>query len=199
MNLDPDLATLDRLRAGNQAAKQEALAELYRRHKDRVFNVAYRVLGDWNEAHDVVQDVFIKLPRSVRSFRGDAKFKSWIYRLAVNRSIDAHRRRARRASSGLDESASGAHEERAMTSPPPPQPEVPVRIQERDARVQAALNSLSPKLRAAAVLRYIEGLSYEELAEALDASMGTIKSRLNRAHTALSRILLEMDPDGPSE
>ena len=196
MNLDPDMAFLDRLRTGDGDEQQAALSELYKRHRDRVFNVAYRVLGDWNEAHDVVQDVFIKLPRSVRSFRGDARFKSWIYRLAVNRSIDAHRKRARRASPGLEESASAATEERALTSPPPPQPEMPVRDQERNARVQAALRRLSPKLRAAAVLRYIEGLSYEELSEALDASMGTVKSRLNRAHAALSRILLEMDQDG---
>jgi RNA polymerase sigma factor (sigma-70 family) len=71
----------------------------------------------------------------------------------------------------------------------PPEPDAPLRHSEAAARVQAALLTLSPKLRAIAVLRYVEGLSYEELAEALDCSMGTVKSRLNRAHAALQRLL----------
>ncbi|MDA1196281.1 MAG: sigma-70 family RNA polymerase sigma factor, partial [Planctomycetota bacterium] len=161
----------------------------YDRHQQRVLNVALRVLGDWGAAQDVAQEVFVRLERSIRTFRRDASFVSWIYRITVNRAIDHRRRMARRPAAKM-----GDMPLTMETSGLPGRSEVeptdaPVDRAEAAIRVQAALMRLSPKLRAIAVLRYVEGLSYEELAEALDCSIGTIKSRLNRAHTALHRDL----------
>jgi len=196
MEPDPDRDLVQALQAGAPEDRHRALGELYARHQRRVFNVALRVLGDWGAAQDVAQDVFITLERSVRTFRRDASFLSWVYRITVNRAIDHRRREARRPAakmgdmqpamenSGLPGRSTRAPLDQALSRT------------EADARVQTALGHLSPKLRAIAVLRYVEGLSYEQLAEVLDCSMGTVKSRLNRAHGALSRAL---DPTVPEE
>lgn len=190
MDPDPDRDLVQALQSGDPAQRHAALGTLYDLHQRRVFNVALRVMGDWGAAQDVAQEVFLHLERSIRTFRRDASFVSWIYRITVNRAIDHRRRQARRPAAkmgdmpvGLEDSGlpgrSGGH----------PHPDVPLHRSEAAERVQAALLTLSPKLRAIAVLRYVEGLSYEQLAEALDCSMGTIKSRLNRAHVALQRLL----------
>jgi RNA polymerase sigma-70 factor (ECF subfamily) len=189
MDRDPDLELVRALRSARPADRHEALARLYDRHGRRVFNVALRVLGDWAAAQDVAQDVFMNLERSVRSFRYDASFVSWLYRIAVNRAIDHRRREARRPAARLGDLPPGLETGGLPGRPEPPSADRAVGRDEAARRVQAALLRLSPKLRAVAVLRYVEGLSYEELAEALDCSMGTIKSRLNRAHAALTREL----------
>ncbi len=189
MDPDPDRDLVQALQSGDAEARRRALTELYERHQRRVFNVALRVLGDWGAAQDVAQDVFINLERSVRSFRRDASFVSWVYRITVNRAIDHRRREARRPAAKMgdmplameDSGLPGRSSKEAIDGP--------LHRSEADVRVQAALDRLSPKLRAIAVLRYVEGLSYEELAQVLHCSMGTVKSRLNRAHTALSRLL----------
>jgi len=189
MDPDPDRDLVQALQSGAPAARRRALAELFERHQRRVFNVALRVLGDWAAAQDVAQDVFMNLERSVRSFRRDASFLSWIYRISVNRAIDHRRREARRPASKMGDAPPAVEDSglpgRAETEPL----DRPLDEEESAQRVQRALDRLSPKLRAIAVLRYVEGLSYEDLAEVLDCSMGTIKSRLNRAHTALAKDL----------
>ncbi len=189
MDPDPDRDLVQALQRGEPEARRHALTALYERHQRRVFNVALRVLGDWGAAQDVAQDVFINLERRVRTFRSDASFVSWIYRITVNRAIDHRRREARRPAakmgdmpltmedSGLPGRSGRAPLDHAMNQT------------EAAQRVQAALDGLSPKLRAIAVLRYVEGLSYEDLAQVLHCSMGTIKSRLNRAHAALAKAL----------
>ena len=194
MTPDQDSELVRQLLGGDEAERQRALAELFDRHQRRVFNVALRVLGDWDRAQDVVQDVFMNLDRRVASFRGDASFTSWIYRITVNRAIDLRRREARRPAVRVAEVPPDARP--ASSEAGPAEPSGRVFEDERAQRVQDALMQLSPKLRAVAVLRYVEGLSYEELAEALDCSMGTIKSRLNRAHRALTRGLGDLAPPG---
>ena len=190
MELDPDRDRVQALQSADPAERHAALGELYDRHRARVFNVALRVMGDWGAAQDVVQEVFLHLERSVRTFRRDASFVSWIYRITVNRAIDHRRRQARRPAAKMGEMPAGLEDAGLPgRSGAAPDPDEPIHRREAAARVQQALLALSPKLRAIAVLRYVEGLSYEELAEALDCSMGTIKSRLNRAHAALQRLL----------
>ena len=189
MDPDPDLALVQALQSGEPAQRQAALAALYDRHQQRVFNVAMRVLGDWGAAQDVAQDVFMSLERRVRSFRSDASFVSWVYRITVNRAIDHRRREARRPAAKMGDTTPAME-----TSGLPGRSEVrpldsDLTREDVERRVQEALLRLSPKLRAIAVLRYVEGLSYEQLAETLDCSMGTVKSRLNRAHAALQRDL----------
>ncbi len=192
---DPDLELVRALEDEDPAVRRQALGVLYERHHRRVFNVAWRVLGDWGLAQDVTQDVFLHLAGRISTFRGDAGLTSWIYRITVNRAIDARRRERRRPAWRMGDS----------------EPDGPVRRPrgdegesaevgdglaraERADRVQLALARLSPKLRAIAVLRYVEGLSYEQLAEVLGCAPGTVKSRLSRAHAALERALEETAP-----
>lgn len=189
MERDPDRELVRDLGAADAETRRRALGALYERHAAAVLNVAWRVSGDWAAAQDVTQDVFLTLPQRVGTFRGDASLSSWLYRIAINRAIDAKRRDSRRPAARLggvpDEALEGARtplgERRAPPEPPETTPTERV--------VRAALAALSPKLRAIAVLRYVEGLSYEQLAEVLGCSIGTVKSRLNRAHAALARRL----------
>ena len=189
MDNDPDLPLVRDLASGDAARRRAALGALFERHQRAVFNVAWRVLGDWAAAQDVTQEVFLHLADRVGTFRGDSTLASWLYRLVVNRSIDARRHESRRPvwRMGASPPETGAVRPASGDGPPGP-PEIE-EDDERARRVRAALARLSPKLRAIAVLRYVEGLSYEQLAEVLDCSMGTVKSRLNRAHSALVREL----------
>lgn len=189
MDPDPDRDLVRALQSEDADARHEALGALYDRHQRRVLNVALRVLGDFGAAQDVAQDVFINLPRSVRTFRRDASFVSWIYRITVNRAIDFRRRMARRPAAKMGDMPLAMETSGLPGREAAAQPDEPISRSEAAQRVQAALMRLSPKLQAIAVLRYVEGLSYEELSEALDCSIGTVKSRLNRAHTALQREL----------
>jgi RNA polymerase sigma-70 factor (ECF subfamily) len=190
MDVDPDRALVAGLLSGDAAVRRRALGDLYERHKDRVFNTAYRVLGSHADAADLTQEVFLQIADRIRGFRGDASLTSWVYRMTVNLAIDVRRRRARRPAHGIGgEGDFEVAENRPGTSPPPEDPAAAVARREGDRRVREALDRLSPKLRAVVVLRYFENLSYEDLAEVLGTSMGTVKSRLNRAHAALEGLL----------
>jgi RNA polymerase sigma-70 factor (ECF subfamily) len=191
MEQDPDLELVRDLSSSEPDRRRRALGELYERHRRRVFNVAYRVLGDWNGAQDLAQEVFLHLADRIGSFRGEATLTSWLYRVTVNRAIDARRREARRPAWKVGE---GPIDEGVRRPSDPAQPGPPPEAFDRDEtarEVQRALQLVSPKLRAILVLRYVEGLSYEDLREVLGCSLGTIKSRLNRAHAAFERTLGE--------
>jgi RNA polymerase sigma-70 factor (ECF subfamily) len=191
---DQDHALVEGLRSENAATRRRALGDLYDLYHDRVLNTAYRVAGSQADAADLTQEVFLQVADRIHGFRGDASLMSWIYRVTVNLSIDARRRRARRPARPL----SGPGEDGDLdvsqggrgTSGPPEDPALAAERAERDRGVREALDRLSPKLRAVVVLRYFENLSYEQLAEVLGTSMGTVKSRLNRAHAALEGILV---------
>ena len=157
--------------------------------------IAGRVPHD--DAQDVTQDVFLHLAERISTFRGEAGLTSWIYRITVNRAIDARRRERRRPAWRMGD----APLEEAVRRPrgDAQREEEPGQGLDRDARerrVQAALARLSPKLRAIAVLRYIEGLTYEQLAEVLGCAPGTVKSRLSRAHAALQQALEQPPASG---
>jgi RNA polymerase sigma-70 factor (ECF subfamily) len=181
------------LSSDDPAVRRRALGTLYERHHGRVYNTAYRVLGSVADAQDVTQEVFLHVADRIRSFRGDASLTSWVYRVTVNLAIDARRRKSRRpllqSSTSRDDPDPDLGAPRPGVSPPPGEPGDAVERSEADVRVREALDRLSPKLRAVVVLRYLEGLSYEDLADVLQMSIGTVKSRLSRAHGALERIL----------
>ncbi len=189
MESDPDRELVRALTAADPARRRRALAALYERHAEALVNVAWRVAGDWSAAQDVVQDVFINLTARIASFRGESSLSSWLYRITVNGAIDRKRYENRRPAARLgavpDDLLEGARSPSGQRADAPE----PVETSPDAPRVRAALAALSPKLRAIAVLRYIEGLSYDQLAEVLDLSLGTVKSRLNRAHTALAKAL----------
>ena len=169
-----------------------AFRQVYELYKDRVYNVCYRVTGNATDALDASQETFGIVHRKISAFRFESRFSSWVYRIAVNTSIDLKRRQGSRRLASL-EAVTGANdgdggrfdlEDGSVELPP----EVASR-RELEAEVQRAIGRLSPKLRSITVLRYIESLSYDEISETLDISLGTVKSRLSRAHAAMDREL----------
>src|SRR5687767_8698934 len=105
MEVDPDRDLVRDLASPDPERRRRALGVLYERHRRGVFNVSWRVLGDWSGAQDVVQEVFLHLADGVGTWRGDCALSSWLYRVAVNRAIDARRRRARHPARELDAAA----------------------------------------------------------------------------------------------
>ena len=188
---DPDLELVRDLAGEDVDRQRRALGLLYERYSRRIFNVAYRVLGDWDAAQDVTQEVFLHLSRRIATVRGDAGLTSWLYRITVNRAIDARHREKRRPAWRMGDSVLEGDVKRPRGDDAVEDPDAG-RVRDALAvEVERSLGRLSPKLRAILVLRYLEGLSYEELSEVLACSMGTVKSRLNRAHTAMREAMEE--------
>lgn len=167
-----------------QRGERESFRALFEAHKDRVYSIALRYSGDEAAAMDIAQDTFLKLFSAIRDFRGDAHFETWLYRLVVNSCLD-QKRRTRRLIPLVGEildvlRASGESVLQKMLRA------------ELSGRVQSAVGSLAPEQRIVIVLRYTQGLSYEEIAEVLGCSPGTVASRLNRAHKVLERRLAHL-------
>jgi len=177
-----------------QRGDREAFRELFDAHKDRVWSVALHFIGDETSARDISQQVFLKLFTVIGQFRHDANFTTWLYRLVVNACLDERRRRSRFISfdffkAGDDEDGFDVMDWKiAQLS----QQEDRYTQLEISAAVKAAVKELKPKLRIAILLKYFEGLSYEEMARALGCSMGTVASRLNRGHKELARKLAHL-------
>jgi RNA polymerase sigma-70 factor (ECF subfamily) len=167
---DEDAQLIRRSLSGDR----DAFRGLYERYKDRVFSTVHRIVGNQEEAVDVTQDVFIKVYRDLSTFEFKSKFSTWLYRIAVNFSINKvneHERHGR------------AHRRLAYDNRPLEKPDLP------SERIRASIEDLNPKLKMVVVLRYLQDLSYEEIAEVLDLSIGTVKSRLHLAHEALRESL----------
>jgi RNA polymerase sigma-70 factor (ECF subfamily) len=164
-----------------QRGERDAFRALFEAYRGKVYSIALRFAGDEATAMDIAQDTFLKLFSSIRDFRGDSSLETWIYRLVVNSCLD-HRRRGWRLMPLIDEFAA------TLRAPSTSSLDDLLRT-ERGERVRAAIDRLPADLRIAVVLRYTEGLSYEEIAEVLGCAVGTIASRLNRAHKKLERWL----------
>ena len=193
-NLTPDAeaALEDQLLiAALQAGEQAAYEKLIVRFQNPVYNLAYRLLNDQADACDVVQEVFLKVFRNVGNFRGSSSLRTWVYRIAVNESYNRRRWlfRHRRGETGLDETFDDCEtRERALTD----SGETPFDFtmdREEQVLLEEALDSINPVFRSALVLREIEDLPYEEIAEILEVSIGTVKSRILRGREALRKTL----------
>jgi RNA polymerase sigma-70 factor (ECF subfamily) len=183
-----DAALLEGLRAGEEWA-YESLLE---RFQHPVYSLVQRLIDDPSEAGDVTQDVFLKVFRNIGSFRGQSSLKTWIYRIAVN---EAHNRRRwfgrhRRCEVELEGEETGRSWLDHL-SDPARNPYDLVLNQERHAAIEKALAELNPVFRTAVVLRDLEDLSYEEIADVLDISIGTVKSRILRGRESLRKALME--------
>lgn len=162
-----------------QQGDRDAFKALYERYRDRVYNIIFYSMGDELRAEDVLQIVFVKIYQGLPNFRFEASLATWIYRIAVNECLNQQRRRGAQhipfeALLGSDEeldSGAGADLQHAEG--------------ERREIVHRAVMELSPKLRAVVALKYLDGLSYEEIASVLECSPGTVASRLNRALSEL--------------
>jgi RNA polymerase sigma-70 factor (ECF subfamily) len=166
--------------AACRRGERDAFRALFEAYKDKVYSIALRFTGDESLAMDVAQDVFLKLFSTIGDFRGDAAFSTWVYRLVVNRCLD-HRRRSWRLIPIADDLL-------AVLRAPADSLDRMLHTEMRQ-RVRGAVEKLAPELRMVVVLRYTEGLSYEEISEVLGVAIGTVASRLNRAHKLLERRL----------
>ncbi len=162
----------------------DAFRTLFETYKDRVYSVALRYSGNPAAAMDIAQDTFLKLLSRIGDYRAEASFDSWLYRLVVNSCID-DQRRGRRMTPFLDSLVD------AVCAPAESVLHKLVRA-ETEQRVQEVVARLAPDHRMVIVLRYTEGLSYDEIAQILGCSPGTVASRLNRAHKILERRLAHL-------
>lgn len=165
---------LDRLRAGEASAFEELVTA----YQHRVFGVALRMLGNPAEAQDVAQEAFIRAHRALGEFRGDAKLSTWLYaitsRLCLNRLASGERRLVRQGEETLLRLADDRR-----------RPDAALEQSELESALARAIAELPEERRIVVVLRDIEGLAYEEIAQALDLELGTVRSRLHRARADL--------------
>ena len=165
----------------------EAFARLVRTYENKIYSLAFRMCGSADDASDIAQEAFLAAWRGLPSFRGDSGFATWLYRLTSNAAIDYLRRQKKqRGDMSLDDEEMGLD---AVDTGPGPQ-DAAERTEVRSA-VAAGLQELSEGHRQVLVLREIQGLSYEEIADVLEVDLGTVKSRISRARSALRKILLQ--------
>jgi len=176
-----------------QQGDLEAFDQLVLRHRQEVFAVALRMLGDRDEAQDIAQDAFVRAYRGIGAFRREAKLSTWLVSITMNLCRNRRRwwaRRRRLIVASLDEPLE--YEEGALghqVEDPGPRPPEVAQSRERQRQLAAALAQLDEPSRAVVVLRDVEGYAYEEIAQALHTPVGTVKSRLNRARLQLRALL----------
>jgi RNA polymerase sigma-70 factor, ECF subfamily len=181
---DEDRAWVLRFQEGGE----EGFNRLVLKHKDRIYSLCARMLGDPDEADDTAQETFVRVYRGLKGFRMESKFSTWAWRIAVNackNKLDSKAWKERRARADLE----AADREEAGSSPTPAQE---LEAKGRRASIEAAIARLPEDQRVLVVLRDVEGRSYEEIAECLSLNPGTLKSRLNRARAQLQEWLREL-------
>lgn len=169
----------------------DAFEELVTRYERKVFTIAYRLMGNYDDASDLTQEAFLRAFQAIKNFRGEASFLTWMCRIATNVCRDELRKRYRVQIESLDETITLYDGEIAKQIPASdPGPADLYERKELQDSIQKMINTLSPDFRLALVLRDIQGLSYEEIAQQLDCSLGTVKSRINRARNHLKEMIL---------
>jgi len=164
---------------------------LVRTHTRRVYGLCYRFTGKDGEAQDLTQEVFLRIYRTLKSFRAtEGAFTTWLARLTRNLLIDNYRRtRQERLTDSMEEQLPMLEESVSATSRAVPRADAMLAGREASEILQAALQKLSPELREAVILRDLQDLEYREIAEILRIPEGTVKSRLNRGRAELARVL----------
>ena len=178
-----DLRLVENLRDGSEGAYEE----LIQRFQQPVYALALRLLGDQGEACDVVQEVFLKVFRNIANFRGQSSLKTWMYRITVNEAYNARRWffRHRRREVELENNPDEARNWKENIPDSSRSPFDAACDRERHVMIEAALERINPIFREAVVLRDTMDRSYEEIAEILGVSLGTVKSRILRGREAL--------------
>lgn len=172
------------------AGRSEAYGQLVERYQDRLFSAMLHVVGSPDEAEDVVQDSFVQAYVKLNTFQGNSRFFTWLYRIAFNNALS--RRRRRRSDMSIEQSretSGGEPEDRHEA------PDEPMLRDERIAMVKAAMQRLSEEHRSILVLREMQDMAYEDIAEILNINIGTVRSRLSRARNQLHEALKEMMGD----
>jgi RNA polymerase sigma-70 factor (ECF subfamily) len=172
-----------------QRGDKKAFDQLVIRHKDRIFNLCYRFLGDYEEANDSAQEAFVKAYGSLKTFRLESAFSTWLYRIAVNtckNKLGSSGHKAKRKTVSLDNPGNNEDGPLPMEiQNGSPSPLARMEEKERMRLVQTALDTLPTEFKMVVALRDIEGLSYEDIAEITGLNLGTVKSRIARARTDL--------------
>jgi RNA polymerase sigma-70 factor (ECF subfamily) len=178
---DMDHELVDRVLAGDR----EVFSSLVQRHQNMIFNFMYRMVGERGFAEDLTQEVFLKAYEALPRFRGEAAFATWLYRIAHNHCLNALRQKRREIPvTALAKDPANGNPITRSPDPASPPDELLER-RELQAVVQAKLAELTPEHRAVLVLRDIQGLSYDEIAAALNLEGGTVRSRIHRARIEL--------------
>lgn len=170
-----------------RARDEDAFTELVHVYQHKVFNVVYRILGDRQEAEDVAQEVFITVFKHIDQFRGDAKFSTWLYRIATNHArnrIKYLSRRARKQHQDIADTPEGEMSDNPLSSSVA-RPDRQAQAHELEDIIKLGMQALQAEHREIIVLRDIENMSYSEISEVTGLAQGTVKSRLFRARVAL--------------
>ncbi len=172
---------------------QRAFEDIVTKYEKLVYSVCYRMFNNNDDALDYTQETFIKVYKNMEKAIGKGSFKSWICTIATNTCLDELRRRSKKSTVSLDahfdNDESNVKMEIADTSATP----IEELIQGEDAQIlKDAINALSEENKAIIILRDIEGMSYDEIAQALDISIGTVKSRISRSRKKLQKIYLDL-------
>lgn len=176
-----------------QAGNREAMECLVKKHQRSVSSLLYQLAPDWSDTSDLAQEVFIRVYRGIHSLRNPKTFRSWLNQIVVNLFYDELRRRPRRLPTlSIDapiESENGESDLVREIPDPSLKPDEKSLVQELDQVIKKAMEGLPEQFRTAIVLRELQGLSYEEISEAIGCELGTVKSRIARARGRLQEIL----------
>jgi len=177
-----------------QQGDQEAFKEIFDRYQKKVYRIAYGVVRHREEALDIVQEVFVKLFHSIKNFKGRSHFYTYLYRMVMNTAIDHSRKMGKQIISSLDEEGSFEPSEEIEKWP-----EKILLQKELEEKVNGAMGKLPAEQRAAIIFREVEGLSYQEMADAMECSIGTVMSRLHYARKRMQELLKDyVGPQGQS-
>jgi RNA polymerase sigma-70 factor (ECF subfamily) len=167
-----------------QQGDQEALKEIFDKYHKKVYRIAYGVVRQREEALDIVQEVFIKLFHSIKNFKGKSHFYTYLYRMVMNTAIDHARKTGKQIISSLDQEGSFQPSDDLEKGP-----ERILLQKELEERVKSAMDKLPAEQRTALIFRDVEGLSYQEMAEAMGCSIGTVMSRLHYGRKRIQELL----------
>jgi RNA polymerase sigma-70 factor (ECF subfamily) len=172
----------------------QAFEQLVQIYQNKVYGLCYQLTGNYNDSQDLAQEVFIKAYSSIKTFKNQSDFGTWLHRIAVNTWINIQRKRKRRQEVSIDAPLKTEDGEEMAREIPSPEanPLETVESKELNALVNKAIQQLSYEHRAVLVLREIEGYSYEEIAQIMDCSIGTVRSRINRARKAMKEQVLKL-------
>ncbi|MBC8099120.1 MAG: sigma-70 family RNA polymerase sigma factor [Armatimonadetes bacterium] len=194
--IEPDSADADVIHAA-QRGDLEAFNALVTRYQDRVYTLAYRLIGDPAAAADAAQEAFIHAYRFLSSYHGGS-FKAWLLRIATNTCYDAMRYQKRRPATGLDDLPGAESDDGAPLPSDTPTPEEAVQQAELNNAIQACIDSLQVDYRLTLVMADVEDFSYQAIADSTGVQLGTVKSRLSRARLAMRRCLQSVQELLPS-
>ena len=188
-NIDPDSENVLRCQEDDAGAFEE----IVRKYQKKMFNISYRITGDYNEAAEVTQDAFVSAYRNIKNFKGKSRFSTWLYAIVVNLSrnrLKQIRTRALKEQFSINDpvDTAGGQVQREYASP---DLSVLDKLEKREVeqRVQGCINALDNEFKEVIVLRDIQGFSYDEISDMLEIAGGTVKSRLHRARESVRSCL----------